>query len=314
MTKRNSGKFERTPRDLYETTDPHALAPLLPHLDPGTEFGEPCAGRGALIDLLEAAGHKCVWATDIEPKRADIGELNAMTIPRIGARNIRAKRWITNPPWTRSILHPIIDRLSAMLPCFFLFDSDWAYTRQSETLIWRCSRIIPVGRVKWIPGSEGVGFDNCSWYEFLPGHAVGPLFVPRGAASSALMGPDERRRAEIKARGVIAEPGPLFAAAKGKDHGVPNVAADTAMHVVQPNDGKGSPSPAVDAGSLPDSEVTGGDGNGSGLHSVQQNQGQHDAGTVASVPRPVSSLLAKLRSGLRPVVHPRATPGSIGEG
>ena len=209
MTKRTAGQFERIPKDLYETTAP-AVAPLLPHLAPGTEFGEPCAGRGALVDLLQAAGHKCVWATDIAPKREDIGELNAMTLPRLGVRNIRAQRWITNPPWTRSILHPIIDRLSAMLPCWFLFDADWSYTRQSESLIWRCSRIVPVGRIKWIPDSDHVGFDNCAWYEFLPGHTAGPLFVPRGAASAALMGPDERRRAEIKARGIVAEPGPLF--------------------------------------------------------------------------------------------------------
>jgi hypothetical protein len=209
MTKRTSGQFERIHKDLYETTAP-AVAPLLPHLAPGTEFGEPCAGRGALIDLLQAAGHKCVWATDIAPKREDIGELNAMTLPRLGVRNIRAQRLITNPPWTRAILHPIIDRLSNMLPCWFLFDADWSYTRQSESLIWRCSRIVPVGRIKWIPDSDHVGFDNCAWYEFLPGHTAGPLFVPRGAASAAMMGPDERRRAEIKARGCVAEPGPLF--------------------------------------------------------------------------------------------------------
>jgi hypothetical protein len=314
VTKRASGKFERTPRDLYETTDPHAVAPLLPHLDPGTEFAEPCAGRGALIDLLEAAGHKCVWASDIDPKRADIGELNAMTLPRLGTRNVRASRFITNPPWSRKILHPIIDRLSAMLPCWFLFDSDWAYTRQSETLIWRCSRIVPVGRIKWIPGSEGVGFDNCSWYEFLPGHAAGPLFVPRGAASSALMGPDERRRAEIKARGVVVEPGPLFAATKGKGHGATKTSEPRALPLVPSDDALARQPDAPDERPLADSEIAGRDGNGAVVPAVQSGERVDDGGTVGDIPRPVSGLLAKLRRGLRPVVHPRATPGSIGEG
>ena len=29
-----------------------------------------------------------------------------------------------------------------------------------------CSKIVSVGRVKWIEGSKGVGKDNCAWYLF----------------------------------------------------------------------------------------------------------------------------------------------------
>lgn len=211
MGKRSN--FERLPRDLYDTV-PQAVPPLLPFLSPGTEFAEPCAGNGALIDLLTAAGHSCVWATDISPRREDIGTLNAMTLPRLGARNVRAKVVITNPPWTRSILHPLIDRLSAVWPCWFLFDADWPHTRQSSDLLARCSRIVPIGRLKWMPGSKHVGKDNSCWYEFLPGHTEGPHLLPRAPAMDhhhLLMGTEERRRAEIKARGEVAEPGPLFA-------------------------------------------------------------------------------------------------------
>jgi hypothetical protein len=199
--------FERIPKDLY-VTPPDAVVPLLPYLAPETEFGEPCAGNGALVDILEREGHKCVWASDISPGRSDIGVLNALALPRLGLRNVHARVWVTNPPWKRSVLHPLIDGLSSMLPTWLLFDADWPHTRQSADLIGRCARIIPVGRIKWIPDSEHVGKDNCCWYEFLPGHTDGPHFMPR--VPKALMGPEERRRAAIKASGRLAEPGPLF--------------------------------------------------------------------------------------------------------
>ena len=194
MGKRSDGQFERIPKDKYDTPR-SAVLPLLPHLAPGTTFAEPCAGVGQLMDILEGFGHKCTWATDIEPRRADIGCLNAMALPLIGRRNIHAQMIISNLPWTRAIMHPLIDRLSAMMPCFFLFDSDWHDTKQSRELIWRCSRIIPVGRVKWIPGSEHVGMDNVSWFEFLPGHTEGPRFIPIGAP--------------VPVRATVAEPAAL---------------------------------------------------------------------------------------------------------
>jgi hypothetical protein len=226
MGKRSN--FDRLPKDLYDTPR-EALLPLLPYLKPGTVFAEPCAGRGALIDLLEAAGHVCIWATDIDPERADIGKLNALTIPAIGVRNVRAQRFITNPPWSRETLHRIIDALSKMLPCWFLFDADWPHTRQSADLILRCSRIIPVGRVKWIPGSRYVGKDNCCWYEFTPCHTIGPQLVARGSVpADAMLGPDERRRAEIVAAGLVADPGPLF---NGSCHAMRKVAVPSASRV-----------------------------------------------------------------------------------
>jgi hypothetical protein len=166
-------EFPKIQKDKYHTPR-EAVFPLLSQLPAGTVFAEPCAGNGILIDHLKAAGHSCVWAGDIEPERNDIWIADALNLTAI-----QADMFITNPPWTRSSLHPIIAHLSAMLPCWFLFDADWPHTRQSEDLIGRCSKIVPVGRIKWIPGSAHVGKDNCCWYEFLPGHTIGPRLVPR---------------------------------------------------------------------------------------------------------------------------------------
>jgi hypothetical protein len=53
MGKRSS--FDRKPRDFYPTPAA-AVAPLLPHIKDIKSFDEPCAGGGALIDILEATG------------------------------------------------------------------------------------------------------------------------------------------------------------------------------------------------------------------------------------------------------------------
>jgi len=184
MSKRSN--FAPRPKDFWRTPR-EALAPLLPCLPAGTIFAEPCAGDGALVDLLERAGHKCVWATDMWPARDDIGQADALML-----RNIGADCFITNPPWRRDWLHPLIDHLSSMLPTWLLFDADWPHTKQSAVLIRRCSQIIPIGRIKWIPDSASAGKDNCCWYEFLPGHTNGPQFMgypaPRGARQVPVAG------------------------------------------------------------------------------------------------------------------------------
>ena len=169
MSKRSS--FEPRPKDFWPTPE-KAVLPLLPHLPAAPTFAEPCAGNGALLDLLEAAGHQCVWATDTSPARDDVRLGDALEL-----RNIGADMFITNPPWSRHVLHPLIRHLSAMLPTWLLFDADWGFTKQSAGLIQRCSRIVPIGRIKWIPDSKFSGMDSCAWYEFTPGHEDGPQFI-----------------------------------------------------------------------------------------------------------------------------------------
>lgn len=176
MGKRSS--FERIPRDFYPTPR-EAVAPLLPHLLPGTRFAEPCAGDGALIDHLEAAGHRCIGAADIEPQRQDIARCDALVSPAVpeGAFNI------TNPPWDRNVLHPLIIYLSDRAPTWLLFDADWIHTRQSAAFMDRLRAIVSVGRVKWIPDSKMTGKDNCCWYLFgAPDPLASSVFYGRRAA------------------------------------------------------------------------------------------------------------------------------------
>ena len=139
MGKRSS--FERAPRDFYPTPA-EAVAPLLAHLRPGTVFAEPCAGNGALVDHLKAAGHVCAWASDIEPQRDDVHENDATTCG-IGA----AECFITNSPWRRDILHTIIVNLSDKAPTWLLLDADWMHTRQAVPYLPRLRKVVSLSLI-----------------------------------------------------------------------------------------------------------------------------------------------------------------------
>jgi hypothetical protein len=168
-------QFERRERDFYPTPQ-EAVVPLLAHIPTGSSFVEPCAGAGDLIDHLEDAGLRCINSFDIEPRRADIN--------RGDARDIlfcRAEYFITNPPWGRRVLHPIIEHLSALAPTWLLFDADWMHTRQAAPYMPLCQKIVSVGRVKWIPDSKFTGKDNACWYLFDANADAPAQFVGRAA-------------------------------------------------------------------------------------------------------------------------------------
>ena len=151
--------FERKPRDFYPTPK-EAVIPLLPHLPEKGLFAEPCAGDGRLIEHIEElTGLSGYWMTDIEPHADFIGNGDALTDKIVGCDIC-----ITNPPWDRKILHPLIENLSNQLPTWLLFDADWMHTKQSVPYIKMCSKIVSVGRIKWFGNMTGK--DNCAWYLF----------------------------------------------------------------------------------------------------------------------------------------------------
>ena len=160
MGKRSN--FERVERDYYPTPRA-AVRPLIPHIQNVGKFIEPCAGNGALIDHLEAAGLTCSGSMDIFPMRHDIRMGDAM---KKTAFLQDGDHIITNPPWDRKILHPMIEHFSALRPTWLLFDADWMHTKQSAPYMEWCVKIVSVGRVKWFPDSKNTGMDNCAWYLF----------------------------------------------------------------------------------------------------------------------------------------------------
>ena len=100
---------------------------------------------------------------------------------------------ITNPPWDRSFLHPFLEHYINIAPTWLLFDADWMHTKQSALYMTYCTKIVSVGRVKWIEGSKGVGKDNCAWYLF-DGLKLGPTdFYGRTISNRRRMNGTRRR-------------------------------------------------------------------------------------------------------------------------
>jgi len=154
--------FERVERDYYPT--PRAVVqPLLAHLNPGTEFVEPCAGDGRLVRHLKEIGHVSIDAFDIEPQHESVGYGDALTDSFYPDSGLTC---ITNPPWRRDFLHSFITHWRTQMPTWLLCDADWAHTVQSKPFLPYCHKIVAVGRVKWIEGSKHTGKDNCAWYLF----------------------------------------------------------------------------------------------------------------------------------------------------
>ena len=168
--------FERKPRDFYPTPI-EAVEPLLPHLSEEFSFAEPCAGDGALVEHLETKG-VCTWASDIEPQAEGIYKrsYDELSFDEL----IDSEYVITNPPWDRTILHPMIEFFAPKKKTWLLFDADWMHTKQSRQYMPWCRKIVSVGRIKWFGNMTGK--DNCAWYlfqEVFAWQASPPEFIAR---------------------------------------------------------------------------------------------------------------------------------------
>lgn len=155
MGKRSN--FERIEKDKYMTIDPKAITPTFIEHTKGSTYYEPCVGAGDLVRLL--ADHMvCVGSSDIETGKDALD----LTIDDVGDCDYI----ITNPPWSRGILHPLIDHFRALKPTWLLFDADWMHTKQAKPYLEYCYYIVSVGRLKWIPDTNMTGKDNVCWYCF----------------------------------------------------------------------------------------------------------------------------------------------------
>ena len=165
MGKRSN--FERNPRDFYPTPAA-AVAPLIPYLRSVGSFGEPCAGDGTWSGTWSPTGCAASTRATLQPART------RSTLEQYG----NADAVITNPLWSRKLLHPLIEHFQRIASTWLLLDQDWAGTKQAAPYLMSCSDILPIGRQIWIPGTTMHGKDNAAWYRFDARHGAGPIFHP----------------------------------------------------------------------------------------------------------------------------------------
>tara|TARA_Y100000004_G_scaffold39382_1_gene42358 strand:+ start:966 stop:1493 length:528 start_codon:yes stop_codon:yes gene_type:complete len=154
--------FKRRARDYYRTPQ-KAVEPLILHLN-GKTFAEPMAGDGALVSSLEALSNlKCTWQSDIEPQTDWIIKYDAFNLT-INDYGLDTDYIITNPPWSRPILHRCIEIFANIKPTWLLIDTDWVHTKQAIPYLPNLHKCVSIGRVKWFDNIHGK--DDCAWYLF----------------------------------------------------------------------------------------------------------------------------------------------------
>jgi len=153
-------------------TDSHKLKPkdfwptpvfetwkLSPHLVPGTLFDEPCAGNGAIIVALTLLGHRCAGAVDITPRAAGIEQGDARTYVPVSGRII------TNPPYRRDLLEPLLEHWIGQWDTWLLLPLDHLVNKWTNRFMRHVDQIVPLGRVSWLGNGRG-GMENFCWFHF----------------------------------------------------------------------------------------------------------------------------------------------------
>lgn len=138
--------FEKIPKDFYSTIDPKAIpTAILPYIK-GKTYAEPCYGVGDLEDLLMDVA-TCKWRSDVRETVGASKQMDAMSLTKKGLEG--CDLIITNPPFSRDVLLPLIDHFIGIKPTWLLLPADLAHNGYFKPYMGRCSRVISVGRLYW---------------------------------------------------------------------------------------------------------------------------------------------------------------------
>lgn len=147
-------RFERMPRDLYRTP-PDTAALLARHLPAEYRFIAPCAGDGGFVQTLEAHGHHCAYAADIEPLAEGITRADGAQIPA----EYDGLPVIENPPFSRTLFRRLMlswleqgREVWALMPLGYLAN-EWTW---KAGLPQRCHEVLMLPRVQWFANEAGM--------------------------------------------------------------------------------------------------------------------------------------------------------------
>lgn len=163
MSKRSD--FERVPKDFYATVDPKAIPERFVQEVRGKTYCEPCYGEGDLEDLLMDVA-TCKWRSDI---RATVGSSKVMDALDLDWCDIAdCDLIITNPPYKKDLLLPLIDHFASLKPTWLLLPADMMHNKYFAPYMETCSKAVSIGRLCWFPkeGKRVASTDNFCWYLF----------------------------------------------------------------------------------------------------------------------------------------------------
>lgn len=174
MSKRIDTDSAKTNASNFWPTPPDAVVPLVPELRldlpavPNRYFIEPCAGDGALVKALRVHGIICKVAFDNAPRDPDVrlGDAAKVDWGETAPDEIPLPV-VTNPPWARHLLEPILANLIGTRVVWLLLPLDMAANLWTNPYMRYVNRIVPLGRVSWL-GNGKAGMENSMWARFSP--------------------------------------------------------------------------------------------------------------------------------------------------
>lgn len=158
MSKRSD--FIKIDKDFYPTTDPKAVEPLVGPIR-GKTYAEPCYGNGDLEELLMDVA-TCKWRSDIRKTVDSSVVKSALDVTATDLKD--CDLIVTNPPFTRSVLLPMLDHFISLKPTWLLLPSDLMHNTYFGPHMRSCARVISIGRLKWFKDSKHTSTDNFCWY------------------------------------------------------------------------------------------------------------------------------------------------------
>ncbi len=177
MGKRDTGTaFEKRPRDFYGTIDPVAAQVLLPYIKSFTA-AEPCYGDGDLVKTFIDLGYdRFVFTSDI--RRDSKASLIKDGLDLSEKDLQHADCIVTNPPFTWSVLRPLMDHWLTIKPTWLLLPADMMHNKRMAPYMKQCNLVLSVGRMYWME-NRIKGVDNYCWYHFDTDEVSKTTFKPR---------------------------------------------------------------------------------------------------------------------------------------
>ena len=136
-------KYKPQPRDLWRSTDPDSIVPLVPFIR-GMTYAEPCYGAGDLEERLEGVSI-CKWRSDIEPQVSHVPKMDALNLKKEHLHDCALI--ITNPPYDFKMLQPLLDHLPTLKPTWLLLPADSCYNKRMAPYMRRATDIVSVRRL-----------------------------------------------------------------------------------------------------------------------------------------------------------------------
>jgi hypothetical protein len=148
-------------KDHWPTVDPDATPSVFKDMIKGKYYAEPCCGDGALKKLLDGdCSAICLWASDIRDNPWCVRDALEITKEDLSGCDLI----ITNPPFSWSLLKPLLDHLSTLKPTWLLLPANYMHNKRMGPYMKNCSDIISIGRLYWVNKTKGKE-DYC-WYQF----------------------------------------------------------------------------------------------------------------------------------------------------